>query len=108
MYRTIEIEGKSFLFKTEIKKHYFYDVFFSYIRDDFGKTLVEENYELEIAARATTWLPQDEDAIPMLQALFNEANPSKLKDNELDTVEITSAYGPLEYEELIDELIGEV
>ena len=108
MYRTIDIEGKSFLFKTEIKKHYFYDIFFSYIKDDFRKTLVEENYELEIEARDTTGLPQDEDAIPLLQALFNEANPSNLKDNELDTVEITSAYGPLEYEELIDEIVGEI
>lgn len=108
MYRTIEIEGKSFLFKTEIKKHYFYDIFFSYIKDDFRKTLVEENYELEINAQHITDLPKDEDAIPMLYALFNEANPSNLKDNELDTVEITLAYGPLEYEELIDELIGEV
>ena len=108
MYRTVEINGKPMLVKTGIKKRYFYDVFLNYIRDDFRKTLVEENYELEIEARDITELPQDEDAIPMLQALFNEANPSKLKDNELDTVEITSAYGPLEYEELIDELIGEV
>lgn len=108
MYRTIEIEGKSFLFKTEIKKHYYYDIFLSYIKDDFRKTLVEENYELEINAQHITDLPKDEDAIPMLYALFNEANPSNLKDNELDTVEITLAYGPLEYEELRDELIGEV
>ena len=69
---------------------------------------MEENYEVEIEARDITGLPQDEDAIPMLQALFNEANPSNLKDNELDTVEITSAYGPLEYEELIDEIVGEI
>lgn len=108
MYRTIDIEGKSFLFKTEIKKHYYYDIFFSYIKDDFRKTLVEENYELEINVQHITDLPKDEDAIPMLYALFNEANPSNLKDNELDTVEITLAYGPLEYEELRDELIGEV
>lgn len=108
MYRTIEIEGKSYLFKTEIKKHYFYDIFFSYVKDDFRKTLVEENYELEIEARDITGLPQDEDAIPMLQALFNEANPSKLKDNELDTVEITLVSGPLVYEEIVDELVGEV
>lgn len=108
MYRTIEIEGKSYLLKTEIKKHYFYDIFFSYIKDDFRKTLVEENFEVEIEGMDITGLPQDEDAIPLLQSLFNEANPSNLKDNELDTVEITSAYGPLEYEELSDELIGEV
>lgn len=108
MYRTIDIEGKSYLFKTEIKKHYFYDIFFSYIKDNFRKTLVEENYELEIEAKDIAELPCDEDAIPMLYALFNKTNPSNLKDNELDTVEITLAYGPLEYEELRDELIGEV
>lgn len=108
MYRTVEINGKPILVKTEIKKRYFYDVFFKYIKDDFGKTLVSENYEVEIETSDITGFPQDEDAIPMLYALFNEANPSKLKDNELDTVEITLAYGPLEYEELRDELIGEV
>lgn len=108
MYRTIEIEGKSYLLKTEIKKHYFYDIFFSYIKDDFRKTLVEENYELEIEAKDIAELPCEEDAIPMIYALFNEANPSKLKDNELDTVEITLVSGPLVYEEIVDELVGEV
>lgn len=108
MYRTVKMNGKPMLVKTGIKKRYFYDVFLNYIRDDFGKTLVSENYEIEINAQHITDLPKDEEAIPMLYALFNEANPSKLKDNELDTVEITLVSGPLIYEELIDELVGEV
>lgn len=108
MYRTIEIEGKSYLFKTEIKKHYFYDVFFSYIRDDFGKTLVEENYELEVDIANISDLPQDEEAIPLIAHLFFESNPSHLKDEELDTLNITVVSGPLVYEELLDELVSEI
>lgn len=108
MYRTVEINGKPMLVKTGIKKRYFYDVFLNYIRDDFRKTLVSENYEVEIEGMDITGLPQDEDAIPMIYALFNEANPSNLKDNELDTVEITLVSGPLVYEKLVDELVGEV
>lgn len=108
MYRTVEINGKPMLVKTGIKKRYFYDVFLNYIRDDFRKTLVEENYELEVDIANISDLPQDEEAIPLIAHLFFESNPSHLKDEELDTVEITLVSGPLIYEELIDELVSEI
>lgn len=106
--KIIEKEGKKYLAKVTCKERYFYDVEINYIKDGPQKPLVTDDYEVEVEAKCFGELPKDEEAMPLLTALFLESNPSGLSEDELRSAEFVYVVGPLVYDEFNEEILCEI
>lgn len=106
--KIVERDGKHYLAKVTCKERYFYDVEITYIKDGPNKPLVTDNYEVEVEAKSFGELPENEEAMPMLAALYMESNPGKLSEDELRSTEFVYVVGPLVYDEFDEEILCEI